>query len=53
MGILIHEEKYFSEIHKKYSMDACSFSKLPKGFKQNIFSNQLVNQSIKTNIKAW
>ena len=38
-GIFIHQEKYISELLKKYSMDTCASAKVPMDFGHKIFSD--------------
>ncbi|XP_023766155.1 uncharacterized protein LOC111914684 [Lactuca sativa] len=38
-GIFIYQEKYISELLKKYSMDTCSSAKVPMGFGHKIFAD--------------
>ncbi|XP_023769803.1 uncharacterized protein LOC111918361 [Lactuca sativa] len=38
-GIFIHQEKYISELLKKYSMDTCASGKILMGFGHAIFSD--------------
>ena len=38
-GIFIHQEKYISELLKKYSMDTCASAKVPMSFRHKIFSD--------------
>ncbi|XP_023735294.1 uncharacterized protein LOC111883170 [Lactuca sativa] len=38
-GIFIHQDKYISELLKKYSMETCASAKAPMGFKNKIFSD--------------
>ena len=40
-GIFIHQEKYISELLKKYSMDACASAKVPMSFGHKIFVDPL------------
>ncbi|KAL7598804.1 hypothetical protein Lser_V15G25003 [Lactuca serriola] len=38
-GIFIHQEKYISELLKKYLMDTCASAKVPMGFGDKIFAD--------------